>query len=193
MTIRVPFGQLTRHPLITLALCALAAALAIATFETVVRIHDAYGDAAPIDAGPVSHGPLDAGPALDAGPTVDAGAPAKLDPASLPDPIKEPAAALSELDRARKNGTAWIPILLALIMAGKAYTRRMEPGPGEEPAAGWRAKSIAVVGSAVVVLAAVVDKLAGVGAWTAVIVAAGFGLFAVIDAFNPPKGAKSAG
>ena len=171
---------LTRHPLLTLLLCLLAAAMAILAFETIVRVHDAFADGPALDAGV-----LDAAPAA-------ATAPAKLDPASLPDPVTKPGEALGELDRARKTGTLWVPILLGLIMAGRSYVARMAPGPGE-PAKGWRLKSVAVASASVVVLATVVDKLVGVGTWTAVIVASGFGLFAVIDAFNPPKGsAKSA-
>jgi hypothetical protein len=156
-------------------------------FGLLVAVQRASGDAGPLDVAS-----LDGGLEVAAAPPVDAGAPAKLDPTTLPDPVSDPAAALGELDQARKDGTIYVAIILALIMAGRAYVARATPGPDEPPLdpASWRAKSIAIAGAAIVVLAATVDKLAGVGTWTAVIVAAGLGVVAVIDAFNPPKGSK---
>lgn len=168
---------LTRHPLLSALLvvcCLVAGALLV---QTIARIGIAYGDGPPVAV------------ALDAGhPAVDAG-PEPVDTAKLPDPLTAPEDSLGVVNEARKTGSLWLAAILALIMAGKAYVRRMMPDPSKpiDPLS-WRAKSVVLVSSAIVVLAALADKLLGAGAWTAVAIAAFGLLLAGVDAFNPPKG-----
>lgn len=179
---------LTRHWTLTaLLLAACLVAGALLTHLVYRGISLAHGDeVAELDAGPL---PLDAGPAAAPAP------PARLDPEKLPDPIDHPAEALGMLDQARKSGYGWLAVILGLALAGKAYVRRMQPGEGERPLdpRGWRARSIVIVSSVVVVLLALADKVVGAGAWPAVIGAAFGSALAIMDAINPPKGsAKSA-
>lgn len=179
---------LTRHWTLTaLLLAACLVAGALLTHLVYRGISLAHGDeVAELDAGP---------PPLDAGPVAAPAPPAKLDPASLPDPIDHPAEALGVLGQARKSGYGWLAAILALALAGKAYVRRAQPSPDEQPLdpRGWRARSIVIVSAAVVLLLAIADKLVGAGAWPAVIGAAFGSALAIMDAINPPKGsAKSA-
>ena len=178
---------LTRHPLLSLCLVLLLLATGALLTAAVYRgISLAHGDTpALIDPWPDAGQPLDAG----------AAPPAKHDEASLPDPLARPAETFGFLDQARKSGYGWLAAILALAVAGKAYVRRMQPGEGERPLdpRGWRARSIVIVSSVVVVLLALADKVVGAGAWPAVIGAAFGSALAIMDAINPPKGsAKSA-
>ena len=178
---------LTRHWTLTaLLLAACLVAGALLTHLVYRGISLAHGDdLVELDAGPIAS---DAGQsALDAGQV--AAAPAKLDPEKLPDPIDHPAEALGMLGQARKSGYGWLAVILGLALAGKAYVRRLEPSPDEQPLdpRGWRARSIVIVSSTVVLLLAIADKLVGAGAWPAVLGAGFGGALAVLDAFNPAK------
>lgn len=123
---------------------------------------------------------------------LDAGVPA---PSAQPhvDPAADPGGAWAEFSALRKKGGPQIAFGFLVAVIAAAVRVRLQPASGEaEPdPESWRARSLALLGAAVMLGWGVADRAAGAIAWSALVPIALAAGALVWRAINPPKGSKA--
>lgn len=109
------------------------------------------------------------------------------------DPAADPGGAWAEFQALRKKGGPQIAFGFLVAVLAAAVRVRLQPAPGEaEPdPESWRARSLALLGAAVMLGWGVADRAAGAIAWSALVPIALAAGALVWRAINPPRGAKA--
>lgn len=139
---------------------------------------------------------LDAG-VVDAGQAFDPAKPEEASPTAVqvPRASSSPGGLFEVSKDARKVGGLWLMIVVLLFAVAAEIRQRTAPKPGEEgekiDPKSWRARSYAISSGVAAIAATLVDiGFGGVG-WSALALPVAFAVGRVMDAINPPKGAKA--
>ena len=109
------------------------------------------------------------------------------------DPAADPGGAWAEFSALRKKGGPQIAFGFLVAVIAAAVRVRLQPASGEaEPdPESWRARSLALLGAAVMVGWGIADRAAGAIAWSALVPIALAAGTLVWRAVNPRRGAKA--